>query len=114
MKIMMLAVAGNYVTTPKDPVLSSTSSMLSVPIVVVDTYTGNMMMHIPYSGVRGYFVEALLLISIVVIARLTFVRNTTFVTFVPIAEHSAVDSSASVPNLPSSNANGSSQPASQP
>ena len=37
--------------------------------VVIDTYTGELVMHTPYDAVRGYFVEALLVISILVISR---------------------------------------------
>ena len=49
---------------------------------VIDTYTGELVMHTPYDAVRGYFVEALLVISILVISRLTFVRNNTYTTTV--------------------------------
>jgi hypothetical protein len=45
---------------------------------VVDTYTGKLSIHMPYDAVRGYFVEALLVISILVITRLSFVRNVTY------------------------------------
>lgn len=79
----LLAVVGNYVSNPGDVELSPVSSTQAVPVVVVDTYTGGLMTHVAYSGVRGYFVEALLVVSIVVIARLTFVRNTPYFTFVP-------------------------------
>jgi hypothetical protein len=39
-------------------------------------------MRTPYDAVRGYFVEALLVISIIVISRLTFIRNNTYRTTV--------------------------------
>lgn len=81
----LLAVVGNYVSNPGDVELSPVSSTQAVPVVVVDTYTGGLMTHVAYSGVRGYFVEALLVVSIIVIARLTFVRNTPYFTFVPAA-----------------------------
>lgn len=79
----LLAVVGNYVSSPGDVALSPPSSTQAVPVVVVDTYTGELVTHVAYSGVRGYFVEALLVVSIAVIARLTFVRNTPYFTFVP-------------------------------
>jgi hypothetical protein len=41
-------------------------------------------MHTPYYAVRGYFVEALLVISIIVISRLTFVRNNVYTTVVEV------------------------------
>ena len=80
--LLLLAAVGNFVASPSDPNISPQSSMRSMPSVVIDTYTGELVMHTPYDSVRGYFVEALLVISIIVIARLTFVRNNTYVTTV--------------------------------
>jgi hypothetical protein len=45
---------------------------------VMDAYTGQLVVHMPYDAVRGYFVEALLVISIIVITRISFVRNVTY------------------------------------
>jgi hypothetical protein len=45
---------------------------------VMDAYTGMLVVHMPYDAVRGYFVEALLVISIIVITRISFVRNVTY------------------------------------
>lgn len=39
-------------------------------------------MRTPYDAVRGYFVEALLVLSIIAISRLTFVRNNSYTTVV--------------------------------
>jgi hypothetical protein len=69
-----------------DPSLSSIgsgSSFSTVPSVVVDTFTGKLMMRMPYDAVRGYFIEALLVISIIVITRLTFVRNVQYKIVLP-------------------------------
>ena len=44
----------------------------------MDAYTGKLAVHMPYDSVRGYFVEALLVISILVITRLSFIRNVTY------------------------------------
>ena len=44
----------------------------------MDAYTGRLAVHMPYDSVRGYFVEALLVVSIIVITRLSFVRNVTY------------------------------------
>ena len=41
------------------------------------------MVRMPYDAVRGYFIEALLVISIIVITRLSFVRNVTYKIAVP-------------------------------
>lgn len=84
--LLLLATVGNFVASPDDPDLSPQSSMRSMPSVVIDTYTGELVMHTPYDAVRGYFVEALLVISIVVISRLTFVRNNTYTTTVVVAD----------------------------
>ena len=78
--ILLLSVVGNFVSSPEDPNPSPQSSMKPMPSVVIDTYTGELVMHTPYDAVRGYFVEALLVVSILVISRLTFVRNNTYVT----------------------------------
>jgi hypothetical protein len=67
-----------------DPNKSPQSSMQSMPTVVIDAYTGRLAMRTPYDAVRGYFVEALLVISIIVISRLTFVRNNTYRTSVEV------------------------------
>jgi hypothetical protein len=50
---------------------------------VVDTFTGRLVVRMPYDAVRGYFIEALLVISIIVITRLSFVRNVTYKIAVP-------------------------------
>ncbi len=78
--MLLLAVVGNFVAGPGDPNISPQSSMKSMPSVVIDAYTGQLVMHTPYDAVRGYFVEALLVISIIVISRLTFVRNNVYTT----------------------------------
>jgi hypothetical protein len=83
--LLLLALVGNFVASPSDPNISPQSSMKSMPSVVIDTYTGELVMHTPYDAVRGYFVEALLFISIVVISRLTFVRNNTYTTHVVLS-----------------------------
>lgn len=88
--LMLLGTVGNFVTGPtdsaygrvEDPNLSPQSSLKALPTVVIDAYTGQLTMHLPYDAVRGYFVEALLIISIIVISRLTFVRSNTYTTVV--------------------------------
>lgn len=92
---VLLSVVGNFVLSPGDPEASPSSSTQAPPTVVVDPYTWDLMTHVSYSGVRGYFVEALLVVSIVVIARLTFVRNTPYFTFV----HTPASSSSSAPEF---------------
>jgi hypothetical protein len=82
--LLLLAAVGNFVASPNDPNMSPQSSMRSMPSVVIDTYTAELVMHTPYDAVQGYFVEALLVISILVILRLTFVRNNTYTTHVKL------------------------------
>lgn len=82
--LLLLAAVGNFVAGPSDPNISPQSSAKSMPSVVVDAYTGQLVMHTPYDAVRGYFVEALLIISIIVISRLTFVRNNVYTTVVEV------------------------------
>lgn len=80
--LVLLSIVGNFVTNPSDPQLSSSSAAggmaSAMPSVVVDTYTGKLAVRMPYDAVRGYFIEALLIISIIVITRLSFVRNVTY------------------------------------
>ncbi len=93
MDLLLLAVVGNFVAGPGDPNMSPQSSMQSMPSIVIDTYTGELVMHTPYDAVRGYFVEALLVISIVVISRLAFVRSNTYTTSVSLSMASAANGS---------------------
>lgn len=81
--ILLLAVLGKFVTNPGEPSTAQSSSANAVPSIVVDTYTGKLAVHMPYDAVRGYFVEALLVISIIVITRLSFVRNVTYQVIYP-------------------------------
>ena len=101
--LLLLGVVGNFVTNPGesfccsqtaltacekpsalitllsgDPALSASNTASAVPSVVVDTYTGRLVVRMPYDAIRGYFIEALLVISIIVITRLSFVRNVTY------------------------------------
>ena len=84
--LLLLATVGNFVASPDDPNLSPQSSMRSMPSVVIDTYTGELVMHTPYDAVWGYFVEALQVISIIIISRLMFVRNNTYTTTVVVGD----------------------------
>ena len=84
--LLLLGIVGNFVTNPSDPQLSlqsGTSTASTVPSVVVDTFSGKLVMRMPYDAVRGYFIEALLVISIIVITRLSFVRNVTYKIVIP-------------------------------
>ncbi len=91
--ILLLGIVGKFVTNPGDPSLSAPSTASAVPSVVVDTYTGRLVVRMPYDAVRGYFIEALLVISIIVITRLSFVRNVTYKITIP-------PSLAAVPAVP--------------
>lgn len=72
MDILLLAAVGNLVSNPSD------MNPVGTPTIVMDAYTGKLAVYMPYDTVRGYFVEALLIISILVITRLSFVRNITY------------------------------------
>ena len=80
--MMLLSVVGNFVSVPGDVSTSSQSSLETMPSVAIDAYTGQLVMRTPYDAVRGYFVEALLVLSIIAISRLTFVRNNAYTTVV--------------------------------
>lgn len=85
-----------------DPQLSSVgsgSTSSTVPSVVVDTFTGRLVVRMPYDAVRGYFIEALLVISIIVITRLSFVRNVAYKITLPASagQAPAAAAAAAVP-----------------
>ena len=67
LKLSMLAVMGNYVHSPMDDQLESRGSLASV---VVDVYSGRLTVVPLYSTMREYFLETLLVISVIVMARL--------------------------------------------
>lgn len=71
LKVIMLASLGNFVTSPVDEIIGSAS----IAQVVVDVYTGRLVVVIPYNSLRSYFLETLLVISVIGIARLSLVRS---------------------------------------
>lgn len=75
--LMFLAVIGNFVTSPLDADMSSTSSMPGLASVVIDVYTGAITLVAPYNMMRAYFMETLLVISVMAIARISFVKKVT-------------------------------------
>lgn len=91
--MLLLAAVGNFVsgTGSTQPGTSSTSTLEAMPSVAIDPYTGQLIMHTPYDAVRGYFVEALLVLSIIAISRLTFVRNNVYTTVVDANDRSKKD-----------------------
>ena len=76
-RLLLLGILGNFVTSPTDPNLSSQSSSEFLASVVVDVYTGKLVLVNSYNLIRSYFLETLLIISIIAIARLALVRNIT-------------------------------------
>jgi hypothetical protein len=85
--LILLGIVGNFVANPSDPSLSpSTGAASTVPSVVIYTYTGRLVVRMPYDAIRGYFIEALLVISIIVITRLSFIRNVTYEFCLPVHE----------------------------
>jgi hypothetical protein len=73
-KILMLAVLGNFVSSPVDPKYSSQSSEETLATVVVD-YSGSLVVVHSFATMRTYFLESLLFISIISIARLSLVKK---------------------------------------
>lgn len=81
-RLAMLGAMGNLVTSPGD---AAGSGAAVVPggqpfaTVVVDAYTGKLAFLQPYSSMRTFFLEAMLVISILAIARLSLVTKETVV-----------------------------------
>jgi hypothetical protein len=73
-RILMLAVLGNFVSSPSDPKYASQSSVETMATVVVD-YTGSLVVVHSFATMRTYFLESLLFISIIAIARLSLVKH---------------------------------------
>lgn len=94
--LLLLAVVGNFVSVPGDVATSAQSSLETMPSVAIDAYTGQLVMRTPYDAVRGYFVEALLVLSIIAISRLTFVRNNVYTTVVHLPLGPGGDAAESV------------------
>jgi hypothetical protein len=76
-RILMLAVLGNFVSNPKDPKYGSQSAADTMATVVVD-YTGSLVIVHAFATMRTYFLETLLFISIVAIARLSLIKKVTY------------------------------------
>jgi hypothetical protein len=76
-RILMLAVLGNFVSSPVDPKYSSQSSEETLATVVVD-YTGSLVVVHSFATMRTYFLESLLFISIISIARLSLVKRVVY------------------------------------
>jgi hypothetical protein len=74
-QIFLFAVIGNFITNPLDPDFSVQSSASNLASIVIDVYTGQLVIVNSYSAIRPLFLEALLVLCIIIIARLTFVRN---------------------------------------
>jgi hypothetical protein len=76
-QIILFAVVGNFVTTPTDTDFSTQSSASNLASLVIDVYTGQLIVVNSYNAIRSLFLEALLVLCIIIIARLSFVRNIT-------------------------------------
>jgi hypothetical protein len=76
-RILMLAVVGNFVSSPIDPNYSSQTSAETLATVVVD-YTGSLVVVHSFATMRTYFLESLLFISILAIARLSLVKKVVY------------------------------------
>jgi hypothetical protein len=76
-EIILFAVVGNFVTNPDDTDFSTQSSASNLASLVIDVYTGQLIVVNSYNAIRSLFLEALLVICIIIIARLSFVRTVT-------------------------------------
>ena len=86
MQLFIFGMIGNFVTDPTDQSLSTQVSSESVASVVIDVYTNKLILVNSFNIIRTYFLETLLVISIIAIARLALVRNVTKI--VPNPEYS--------------------------
>lgn len=80
-EVLLLAIMGNFVSRSSDADKGSLQSSASdtLPRVVVDVYTGKLQLVSSFSTLRAYFLETLLIISVISIARLSLVRKVTAV-----------------------------------
>jgi hypothetical protein len=72
-KIFMLGIIGNFVTSTKKG--ADEASQNGLAKVVIDVYTGRLTLVNSFSVVRSYFLETMLIISILAVAKLTIIRN---------------------------------------
>jgi hypothetical protein len=96
-RLMLLGVVGNFVTSPSSSSSSSSgggaassqpASSDTMPSVVIDAYTGRLEMVGSLSVMRAYFLETMLIISILAIARLALVHTVTRTTTADNADQS--------------------------
>lgn len=86
-RIALLAVVGNFVSpAPRGPAVAPNSvgggagrAGASLPTVVVDVETGRLQVVSSLSSLRAYFLEAMLVVSVLAIARLSMVQTVTVV-----------------------------------
>jgi hypothetical protein len=74
-QILMFAVIGNFVTNPTDEDLSLQSTTKNLANIVIDVYTGQLIVVNSYNAIRALFLEALLVLCIIIIARISFVKQ---------------------------------------
>lgn len=80
MDLLFLSIVGNFVTSPADPDFTPSSSVHGLATVVVDVFTGAIVLVNSFNSIRTYFLEALLIISVLAISRLAIVRKVVTVT----------------------------------
>ena len=86
-RALLLGVVGNFATNPSDPDLLSSSASAgagggggggaadSLATIVVDVYSGKLAFINPYNSIRSYFLETLLVLSLIGMAKLSLVRT---------------------------------------
>lgn len=75
MDLLFLSIIGNFVTTPADPDMATASSAQGLATVVIDVFTGSIVLVNSFGLIRTYFLEALLIVSVLAISRLAVVRK---------------------------------------
>lgn len=73
-RLALLAAVGNFVSPAADQ-LGTTTGGARLPTVVVDARTGQLDLVGSLSAMRAYFLEAMLVVSILAIARLSMVQT---------------------------------------
>ena len=75
-----MGVIGNFVTDPSDPeLLAESHGNKALASIMIDVHTGRLTLVNSFNVLRSYFLETLLIVSVIVIVRLSLVRNVTIV-----------------------------------
>jgi hypothetical protein len=73
-RLMFLGIIGNFVSTTGNAELAPKSASRTLASVVVDVYTGELVVLHSFGALRTYFLETMLVVSILAIAKLGLIR----------------------------------------